>query len=215
MKHAMSQWGKSNGRFHVKDDWKGDHLAQTDELSHCMWGYRMTQFFFSAYQWTGFSSTTSQILSVSESALILTAVEYPIDAYNPQQGLGVSDLIFDYLGVGLALAKRHISQLEDFDFKISWKRNNLSFNHPGFAQTYEEYDDFIYWLTYRTNLFMPRRIFCIGVGYSVTHQGIEPRRQFFLGAGISLSDCASLFWRRLKGPTRFLDALYPNLRIKL
>lgn len=45
-KQAIKSWGRSNGEFHIKDDWKGDHLAQTDELSHFLWGYKMTQFFF-------------------------------------------------------------------------------------------------------------------------------------------------------------------------
>lgn len=65
-KQAINSWGKSNGRFHIKDDWTGDHLAQTDELSHCLWGFRMTQFLFSTYRWTGLSSKTSQVVSMSE-----------------------------------------------------------------------------------------------------------------------------------------------------
>jgi hypothetical protein len=214
-KHSMSLWGKSNGRFHVKDDWKGDHLAQTDELSHFMWGYRMTQFLFSAYHWMGLSSKTSGILSMSESALILTSVEFPIDAYNPQQGLGISDLIFDYLGVGLAFTKEHVSWLEDFDFRISWKKNIFSSHHPGFAETYQEYDNFIYWLTYRTKLFLPRKIICLGFGYGATHHGIEPERRFYWGIGLSLSDFTSLFWDKLEKRSKFLDLFYPNLRVEL
>ncbi|MCJ7578636.1 MAG: hypothetical protein MUO91_09310, partial [candidate division Zixibacteria bacterium] len=84
---AVNAWGESKGKFHVKDDWKGDGLAQTDELSHFMWGYKMTQFLYCVYDWAGFSPKTSQALSSSESALISTLVEYPIDAYNPKQGL--------------------------------------------------------------------------------------------------------------------------------
>jgi len=214
-KQAMSSWGRSNGRFHVKDDWKGDHLSQTDEMSHFMWGYKMTEFLFSTYQWTGLSSKASQILSMSESALILTAVEYPIDAYNPKQGLGVSDLIFDYLGVGLAWAKKHESWLGDLDFKISWKNNIFSSKHPVFAQTYEEYDYTIYWITYKAKLFLPRKILCFGLGYGVIHHGIQPHRQTYCGIGLSLSDSASLFGKKLKNYAKFLDLLYPNLRVKL
>jgi hypothetical protein len=212
---AMNTWGKSKGKFHVKDDWKGDGLAQTDELSHFMWGYKMTQFLYGVYSWAGFSSKTSQTLSVSQSSLILTLVEYPIDAYNPQQGLGVSDLIFDYLGVGLAVARKHYGWLNDFDFKISWKKNIVSENKTPFAQTYQEYDNFIYWLTYRPKLFLPQKLVCFGFGYSVTHSGFEPQREFYGGIGLSLPDCASLFGKKFGERSRFLEIIYPNVRIKL
>jgi hypothetical protein len=212
---AMNTWGKTKGKFHLKDDWKGDGLAQTDELSHFMWGYKMTQFFYRTYDWTGFSPKASQILSSSESALILTLVEYPIDAYNPKQGLGVSDLIFDYLGVGMAIAKKYQSWLNDFDFKISWKKNIFSQNKTPFAQTYEEYDNFIYWLTCCPKLFLLRKLLCFGFGYSVTHLGFEPRRELYGGIGLSIPDFISLFGRKLGDKSKFLEILYPNIHIKL
>ena len=214
-KQAITCWGKSDSRFHFKDDWKGDHLAQADELSHLLWGYKMTQLASTLYRWMGLSEKTSQVLSIGEPALLLTLVEYPIDAYNPEQGLGVSDLVFDYLGIGLALAKKHQRWLEDFDFKISWKSNIFTANQPVFAQTYEEYDNFIYWLSYKTKLFLPRKIFCFGLGYGTTHPGTEPQRQFYGGVGVSLSDFVSLFGKRLREPAKFLDLFYPNLCIKL
>ncbi len=214
-KQTTTLWGKSNGRFHVKADWTGDHLAQTDELSHFMWGYKMTQFFFSTYHWIGLSPHTGQLLSLVESALILTAVEYPVDAYNPQQGLGESDLIFDYMGIGFAYAKKHCGWLGNLDFKISWKRNIFIANHSAFAQTYTDYDNTVYWLTYRTSLIIPRKIVCWGLGYSTTHVGIEPRRQFYLGVGLSLSDFVGLFGKKLERHAEFLDLFYPNFKLKL
>jgi hypothetical protein len=212
---AINTWGKSKGKFHIKDDWKGDGLAQTDELSHFLWGYRMTQFLYRAYDWVGFSPKTSQILSSSESGLILTLVEYPIDAYNPEQGLGVSDLIFDYLGVGLVAARKHYGWLNDFDFKISWKKNIFSQNKTPFAQTYEEYDNFIYWLTYRPKLFLPKKLLCFGFGYSVTHSGIRPQRELYGGVGLSIPDFVSLFGKKFGDKSKFLEILYPNIRVKL
>jgi hypothetical protein len=215
LKHAMDSWGKSDGKFHVKDDWTGDHLAQTDELSHFTWGYKMTQLCFWMYDWIGFSPKTSQLVSMIESALILTIVEFPVDAYNPRQGLGVSDLIFDYMGVGFAFAKKHQCSLQDFDVKVSWKRNLFLTNHPAFSQTFGEFDNFIFWLTYRPRLFVPRRVLCIGLGYSVTHRGIEPQREFYCGVGLSLSDFFGLLGKRLKSYTQFLDLFYPNFKLKL
>jgi len=212
---AVNTWGESKSKFHLKDDWRGDGLAQTDEISHLLWGYKMTQFLYWTYDWVGFSPKTSRTLSVCESSLILTLVEYPIDAYNPHQGLGVSDLIFDYLGVGMALAKKHYSWLNDFDFKISWKKNVFSENQTLFAQTYEEFDNFIYWLTYRTKLFFPKKLLCFGLGYSATRSGHKPIREFYGGIGLSIPDFASLFGKRVGNFSKFLEILYPNIHIKL
>jgi hypothetical protein len=214
-REAINTWGQSKSSFHLKDDWTGDGLAQTDELSHFMWGYKMTQFLYWAYEWSGFSPKTSRALSVCQSSLILTLVEYPIDAYNPKQGLGVSDLIFDYMGVGLAVAKKHSSWLNDFDFKISWKKNIFSENQTVFAQTYEEFDNFIYWLTYRTKLFFPKKLLCFGLGYSATRSGSKPKREFYGGIGLSIPDFASLFGQKVGDFCKPLEILYPNIRIKL
>ncbi|UCB52391.1 MAG: hypothetical protein JSV10_10490 [Candidatus Zixiibacteriota bacterium] len=214
-KGAMAAWGESKGAFHFKDDWKGDKLKQTDELSHFMWGYKMTQFLFGAYRWSGFSDQASHAISVFQTAFVLTMVEYPIDAHNPKQGLGVSDLVFDYAGIGLAYVKRRFERLEDFDFKVSWKSNILLSNRPMFPQTFEEFDNFIYWFTYRTRLFLPQKIVCLGLGYSAVRRGEVAKRQVFAGIGLSLPDLAALFGKKFKARAGFLEVFYPNLRIEL
>jgi hypothetical protein len=214
-KGAMASWGKSKGAFHFKDDWNGDGLKQTDELSHFLWGYKMTQFLFDAYRWSGFSAKASHAISVFQTAFVMTMVEYPIDAYNAKQGFGVSDLAFDYAGIGLAYLKQRFTGLRDFDFKVSWKRDIFLANQPLFAQTSEEFDNFIYWFTYRTKLFLPQKIFCLGLGYSATRRGDVAKRQFFAGIGLSLPDLAALFGKKLKARAGFLELFYPNLRIKL
>jgi hypothetical protein len=214
-RQAIVAWGKSKGGFHFKDDWNGDRLAQIDELSHFMWGYKMTQFLFCSYQWAGFSSRVSRVISISQTALVLTIVEYPVDAYNPKQGFGISDLMFDYAGIGLACLKQRCHWLENFDFKISPKKSVLVGNQPVFAQTYEQFDNFIYWFTYRTRLFLPRKALCLGVGYGVTHRQDEPRRHFLLGVGLSLPDFISLFGEDLGKRARFLEVLYPHLHLEL
>jgi hypothetical protein len=142
-------------------------------------------------------------------------VEYPIDAHNPEQGLGVSDLAFDYAGIGLACVKRRLGALDDFDFKISWKRNLFFSNQPMFAQTYDEFDNFIYWLTYRTRLFLPEKIVCLGLGCSAARRAGVARRQVFAGVGLSLPDLAGLFGENIKARAGFLGVFYPNLRIEL
>jgi hypothetical protein len=214
VRKAVSAWGESQGSFHFKNDWEGDHLAQTDELSHFMWGYKMTQFLLWSYEWAGFSQKTTRLISVSQTALVLTLVEYPIDAYNPKQGLGLSDLAFDYAGIGLAYWKHRCRRLDDFDVRISWRKNVIFGNQPVFAQTYDQFDNFVYWLTYRTKLFLPQKALCFGLGYGVTHRQDRPTRHLLLGIGLSLSDFVSLFARNLGTHVKFLDLFYPNLNLE-
>jgi hypothetical protein len=214
VKKAISAWGESQGSFHFKNDWEGDHLAQTDELSHFMWGYKMTQFLIWSYGWAGFSPKASRLISISQTAFVLTMVEYPIDAYNPKQGLGVSDLAFDYAGIGLAYLKQRCRRLDNFDVKISWRRDIIFDNQPVFAQTYDQFDNFVYWLTYKTRLFLPQKALCFGLGYGVTHRQDRPTRHLLLGMGLSLSDFVSLFARDLGAHLKFLDLFYPNLNLE-
>jgi hypothetical protein len=215
VKKAISAWGESQGSFHFKSDWKGDHLAQIDELSHFVWGYKMTQFLLWSYGWAGFSPKTSRLIAVSQTAFVLTMVEYPIDAYNPKQGVGLSDLAFDYAGIGLACLKQRCRRLEDFDVKISWRKDIIFGNQPVFAQTYDQFDNFIYWITYKTKLFLPQKALCFGLGYGVTHRQDRPTRHLLLGIGLSLPDFVSLFSEGLGTRVKFLDLLYPNLNLEL
>jgi hypothetical protein len=214
-RQAISSWGESKGEFHLKNDWKGDNLAQIDELSHFLWGYKMTQFLFWSYRWAGFSSKVSHIISISQTALVLTMVEYPVDAYNPKQGLGLSDLVFDYAGIGLACLKHSFPWMENFDVKISSKNNIFLGKQPLFAQTYGEFDNFIYWLTYKHKLYLPQKVLCFGLGYGVTHRHDVPQRELLVGVGLSLPDFISLFHENLGRRLKFLELFYPNLNMEL
>ncbi|MGB9561673.1 MAG: hypothetical protein ACPL6C_02560, partial [bacterium] len=77
--YEMDTWGRTRGKFHFKDDWDGDFLAQTDELSHFFYAYKMTQFGYLLARFDGFSTKTSIIIGSSIAFLWLFSVEYPID----------------------------------------------------------------------------------------------------------------------------------------
>jgi hypothetical protein len=104
--------------------------------------------------------------------------------------------------------------LEDFDVKISSRRNILLGNQPVFAQTYEQFDNFIYWLTFKTRLFLPRKVLCFGLGYGVTHQSGKAERHILGGIGLSLPDCAALLGERIGARLKFLEIFYPNLSVE-
>jgi hypothetical protein len=43
----------------------------------------------------------------------------------------------------------------------------------------------------------------------------KPKREFYGGIGLSIPDFASLFSKKLGDKSKFLEILYPNIRIKL
>ncbi|MBD3218668.1 MAG: DUF2279 domain-containing protein [candidate division Zixibacteria bacterium] len=205
-KQMENAWGVPDGRFHFKDDWAGDNLALNDEISHMLVSYKLTQFFHSGYKALGYSERTSLWLGIIETAVIVTAVEYPIDAYNPSQGFGISDLIFDYAGIGLGYLKITDNRFDSWDIKGSVK----SFGHANqqvFGDLAEDYDNYIYWLTYR------KEPAVFGLGYSTSHPEIgNVDKEFYLGVGTTIPDLLSPFSKKLSEFFRWSEFYYFNLR---
>ncbi|MBN1754858.1 DUF2279 domain-containing protein, partial [bacterium] len=196
-------WGPSVGKFHIKKhDWDDDLLVYTDEISHLLVSYKLTQACKGLFGWCGFSPKFSRIIGATSAFLWMTAVEYPVDAYNPKQGLGYSDLVFDYIGIALAYFRDQYEFAKRFDFKLSLETTDY-YAPTIVAMTLEEANNYIYWLTFQPD---PSRIpLHVGLGYSgklkvATERKASP--QGYLGVGISLSDLSPLL-----GPEwgKFLD----------
>jgi hypothetical protein len=204
--HMVKTWGIPNGKFHFKHDWSGDHMALNDEVSHLVISYKMVQAFHSGYKFIGYTDRTAKILGMIETAVIVTAVEYPLDAYNPGQGLGVSDLIFDYAGIGLAYIKISDERFRNWDLKTSVK----SFAHTKrqvLGDNAEDYDNYIYWLTYKKSPAV------FGFGYSTSHPlsgGVD--KEFYLGIGTTLPDLLEPISGKLAKVFRWLEVYYFNLK---
>jgi len=199
-------WGSPDGKFHFKDE-SADNLAFNDEVSHMFISYKLTQGFSSAYRCLGFTDRKARLLGVLESALIMTAVEFPVDAYNPSQGLGVTDAVANYAGIVVAWWKSIDPRLADIDIKVSIK--SLS-SRRGMVLGYDcyDYDNYIYWLTYRY------RFAVLGAGYSTgrsTPADVEP--QLFLGIGTTIPDLIRPVSSKLAERLRPLELYFFNLRL--
>lgn len=206
--HMVKSWGKPDGRFHVKDDWSGDNLALNDEVSHLLVSYKLTQAFHSTYRALGFGEKTARILGMAEAAFIVTAVEYPIDAYNPTQGFGLSDLIFDYTGILMAYFKISDSRFDDWDLKTSVKSFKNT-NRQVIGDEAEDYDNYIYWLTYRKTPAV------FGLGYGTSHPEIgHVNKEFYLSIGTTLPDILSPVSKKLAKAFRWAEVYYFNLSWK-
>lgn len=186
---AIQSWGESSGRFHIKNDWLGDGLAGNDEVSHLWWSYEIARAAALSLRWSGMEPKRAQIYGALQSALIMTLVEFPLDAYNPEQGLGISDLVFDYTGVALAVAKARSQALQNFDVKISFRGNPWAENHHFFSQNARDFDRILYWITYRPEK-LARGIMIVGLGYQTDHLPPDYRvtRAFVIGLGTTLPD---------------------------
>lgn len=200
--YEMETWGKVRGKFHFKDDWDGDYLKQSDEMSHLFYGYKMTQLLYIISRFNGFSKRTSVWIGSVIAFLWLFSVEYPIDAYNPQQGFGVSDLIFNTVGVAVGAIRLCYPRFSFFDFKISFEDNPFK-RKSIIAKKADEYDNMIYWLTFTPN--RPKNPFNISIGYST----YRPRwrvvkRELYFSVGTSLSDLTYVFLKNAKPLFDFL-----------
>jgi len=204
--HMTGLWGSPDGKFHIKDDWNGDMLGLSDEVSHLFVSYKLAQFLHSGYGKIGYSDKTAKILGFAEATFIVTAVEFPIDAYNPDQGFGISDLIFDYTGLGLAYLKITDSRFENFDLKVSVK--SLSYDSRSvLGDNNEDYDNYIYWLTYTKSPLV------LGLGYGTDHPEIyDVDRQFYLGLGTTLPDLIRPFSEKVSSFFKWAELYYINIR---
>jgi len=199
--HELETWGRTRGKFHFKDDWNGDYLAQSDEASHLLYAYKMTQLAYMLARFCGFSKRVSLYAGSSIAFLWMFSVEYPIDAYNPKQGFGFSDLAFNIAGVASAFFREKYPKLKSFDFKLTFKDNPFK-RKSIIAQSINEYDNVIYWLTYTPH---KKEIpLNLGLGYSTYRTSWKnPHREFYFTIGTSFSD----LWNFISKPKMLTDFL--------
>lgn len=207
---TLEIWGKPHGKFHLKDDLAGDDLALSDEVSHVFIAYKLAQLARQGYRWSGLSPAAAARAGAIQAAIYMSFVEFPLDAYNPRQGLGISDLLADFAGIGLAWY-RAASKNPRWDLKASVKSQFFAGNSRLLAHNSKQYDDFIYWLTYRisNNRYNP---VVVGIGYSTYHPPGNPPvynpvdKQIYFHIGTSLSEIGRIFGHRterLLSPAEF------------
>jgi hypothetical protein len=197
---TFALWGKPDGRFHFKDELRGDHLALSDEASHLLIAYKLAQLTRQGYRWCGLPATAAMRAGAIQAAIYMTFVEFPLDAYNPAQGLGLTDLLADFAGIGLAWYRAG-RENPRWDLKVSVKSDFFAGNSRLLAHTNKQYDDFIYWLTYRLseNRYNP---LVVGLGYSTHHPPGNPpdhipvQKELYFRIGTSLSEIGRIFGRR-------------------
>lgn len=207
---AQRTWGQSRGRFHVKDDWTGDSLSQNDEASHLFFGYTLTRTFSGQWRWGGMPPGRSRTVGAAESAVALTLVDV-LDAFNPAQGLGISDLLFDYTGVGAGLWT--LSHPVDWTIRTSI---TVRAHARIFAETKQQSDNYIWWVTYRPQLrWGLKQPLSLGVGHSVRREadGVTPVRELHFGIGTTLPDLVRTFAPHAARVLGILDFYYFNLNI--
>jgi hypothetical protein len=213
LQQAHASWGRSNGPFHVKNDWSGDGLLQNDEASHFTWAYALTRNLSRAWRWAGVAPRRARTYAALETAAVMTFVEFPLDALNPSQGMGISDLIFDYAGVGMGLlAASHPGR---WDFKVSVK-HSLFGRRTLFAQTDQESDNYLFWFTYRPPILWERQPVSVGVGHSVRRpaNGGSPVRELYLGIGTTIPDLLRSVAPRAAHYVQLLEVFFINVHLR-
>jgi len=209
-REAQQTWGESGGRFHIKNDWTGDTLSQSDEISHFFFGYTLTRVFSRMWRWGGMRAESARSLGAAESAITMTLVEV-MDAYNPREGLGISDLVFDYAGVGVGLLSLH----HPGNWGIRTSAKGVATARP-FSLTKSQYDDWIFWATYRPPLrWGAKQPLSFGLGHSTRRapDGLSAVRELHFGIGTTLPDIVRVFAPQIAQHLEILDFYYLNLNL--
>jgi len=204
--YSTHLWGAPNGKFHFKNDLH-DNLAMTDEISHMFAGYKFAEGFRWLFRITRMQPDKLEKYSLLEAGLVTTLVEYPLDAYNPDQGFGVSDLLFDWAGVGFAWLRWH--GLQQFDLKFSLKKSPFDFQNKLLASSNSEFDNYIWWANWK-----PKYVW-LGLGYGTNHNSGDVKSEYYLGAGTTLYDLLGLLNRGLADKVKALDSYFINLKVQL
>lgn len=199
-------WGTPNGKFHVKNELH-DNVAFTDEISHFYAGYKMTDGFAWLFRELKVQPEKADRLGALQTVLILTLIEYPMDAYNPSQGMGLTDLAADYAGVGWGLLKKEYPN--NFDMKFCVKQSPWKFKHKLLASDNAEFDNFIWW-----GVWKPKYVWT-GIGYSTNHNQPDVEPEVYLGVGTTLYDLLHLITPKIAAEVKSLDTYFISLRLRL
>lgn len=217
----QQRWGKSHGKFHFKTkDWSGDGLAQGDEISHAIAAQRLCIIGREMARWVGFSEHSSTIWGAAISGAVTTWVEFPVDAFNPGQGVGYTDLAANATGIALYLVRERYDWAHRFDLRFSYISFADSLIPPEIfvGQNYRQYDNAIYWLVYYPS---PEKIpLNLGIGYSTTRNydpryDDDPIREWYLGAGFSVTDLAKPFGIKTPRILELLDTYEFSLYVQI
>jgi hypothetical protein len=199
-------WGAPDGRFHIKNELH-DNVGFTDEISHFYAGYKMTDGFAWLFRALKVQPEKADRLGALQTVLILTLIEFPMDAYNPSQGMGLTDLAADYAGVGWGLLKK--KHPNNFDMKFCVKRPPWDFKHKLLASDNSEFDNFIWW-----GVWKPKYVWT-GIGYSTNHNHPDVKPEVYLGVGTTLYDLLHLISPKVAAEIRSLDTYFISLRLRL
>ena len=205
--YFKNTWGAPNGKFHFKDELH-DNVAFTDEVSHFYAGYKLADGFRWFFRMLQMPESQQVKYGAIQSAIILTLVEVPMDAFNPDQGFGVSDFVLDYGGIGFALLKHKYPS--NFDMKFSVKQPPWKFDNKFLASKNEEFANFIWWATYTP------KVATIGLGYGIKYgDGDDVQSEYFLGVGTTAYDLLNLIKPKWAKELKALDCYFINFKLEL
>jgi len=209
-----SVWDTTHVGFHFKkDDLRGDRLLLLDEVAHLFGAYAFVRAGAGLSRWAGLSEKTSILAGVGISFFVMTFMEYPLDAYKPNEGVSISDLAFDYAGTAIGVLREATPALHNFDIKVGFE--NLSRIPPEFLpRSTPEHGVFVYWLTYSP---APESLpLNIGLGYSVRHdERRQPHHEWYVGVGTSLTELSKRFLGKYASDFEYLGVVEVALTAKI
>ena len=157
-------WSENNNQFSFSSNNDFVYAKNLDKVGHFYGGYFASELFNNAFLWAG--SEKPLKLALRNSIIIQSVIELK-DAYSPNYGFSIYDLISGAAGSYFHYIKKKSNKLNYIDIKFSYyKRSNkywqLEKERGKLASGYEFFNDYVnqtYWLTCKLNKILDLEFF--------------------------------------------------------
>lgn len=173
--HVLSTdlwWKGEPSPFHV--DWEHDwtYALGADKLGHAWFPYASSRLFAQAFEWSGYSSSTSQWIG-SGIALAYQSYTEIRDGFSAAWGFSWGDMGANIVGAALPILQQEIPCLRKYTYKISY-HPSARFRAGSNRSIIDDYESSYHWLSFDVARLLPEhwgagwpRWLNIALGHSV------------------------------------------------
>ncbi len=218
-------WSDQRGPFHYQEALI--YARNLDKLGHVYAGYLASFIFYRMINWTGYSESRALWYGATLGLLFQTYVEIQ-DGFSTRWGFERYDVIGDFAGAALFVARYYVRPLQYFQMKFGYYPSDRLINR-GFGDNrtaveswIDDYEGHTYWIAFRAGnlandfLNAPRwlRLVNIAAGWSLGDY--REYTEFYLALDLNFEELPGSNWflRRLWEGLDLIKFPSPGIRIR-
>lgn len=121
-------WDEQGNHFHFENDF--DYALNLDKFGHFASGVAMGELFYEGYRWAGATEFQSYLFAGLSAMMTHIAIDVK-DAYSPEWGFSIFDVLSGTLGGFLPMAERYVPLFKYVDLKWSYWINSRAYYDQG------------------------------------------------------------------------------------